>query len=69
MTQTEFVTDRQWDSYATRIEQSNLKQLGRSVTRSGIARRAQSFIVEIQPDRRGMIVKKGWRKAMRKEER
>lgn len=64
-TETEFVTNRQWDGLASRIERSNLKKTGKSLSRTGIARRAQSFIVDIQPDKNGMIVRRGWRDAMR----
>lgn len=63
----EFVTNRQWDSYATRIMNKNLKLNGHSLTRSGICRRANDFILDIRSDQGGMIVKIGWREAMRKE--
>lgn len=62
---TEFVTDAQWDSYAHRVMSANLKRDGHSLSPSGIARRANTFIVDIQSDRKGMIVKKGWREAMK----
>ncbi len=65
--ETEFVTNRQWDGYATRIMNKNLKTHGRSLAQSGICRRANDFILDIRPDQGGMIVKIGWRKAMGQE--
>ena len=64
---TEFVTNRQWDSCATRIMNKNMKERGHSLTQSGIARRANDHIVDIQSDNGGMIVKPGWREAMKGE--
>lgn len=66
MAETEFVTHRQWDSYAKRIERRNLRQFGRSLTFTGIACRANSYIVEIRSE--GMIVRPGWRAAMQTED-
>ena len=63
----EFVTRKQWDGYARRIEKKNMKEHGHSITFSGIARNANSYIVEIELDSGGMWVKKGWRKAMREQ--
>ena len=63
----EFVTNRQWDSYATRIMNKNLKLNGHSLTQSGICRRANDFILDIRSDQGGMLVKTGWREAMRKK--
>lgn len=64
---TEFITNRQWGSCAVRIMNKNLKAHGKSLTQSGIARRANDFILDIRSDQGGMIVKTGWRDAMRKE--
>ena len=63
---TEFITHRQWDNYAKRIEKRNLRQHGSSLTFTGIARRASGFIVEIRAE--GMVVYKGWREAMKSQE-
>ena len=68
MTDTEFVTDRQWDNYARRIEKRNLRLYGHSLTFTGIARRANAFIVDIRSDQKGMIVLVGWREAMKEED-
>ncbi len=65
-TETEFVTDRQWDGLARRLQNRNLKTHGKSLTATSIASKANSFIVELQPWRGGMIVKVGWREIMRK---
>lgn len=64
--ETEVVTHRQWDSYATRIERKNLREHGRSLCRTAIARRAYDHIIEIREDT--MIVRPGWREAMRTED-
>jgi TFIIF-interacting CTD phosphatase-like protein len=66
---TEYVTYKQFDSMAKRIEKKNLKQYGRSLSFSGIARRAYSYIVELQDDHKCMIVKEGWREAMKKDDK
>jgi hypothetical protein len=60
---TEFITHRQWDNYAKRVEKRNLRQHGSSLTFTAIAHRASAFIVEIRSE--GMIVRKGWREAMK----
>ncbi|MBE0427776.1 MAG: hypothetical protein IBX72_14170 [Nitrospirae bacterium] len=60
----EFVTFKRFDSYAKRIERKNFKRYGHSLSFSAIARRANDFIVEIQSDRKGMLIRKGWRQAM-----
>lgn len=59
----EYVTFREWDSYARRIERANLRRDGRSLSFTGIAARAQKHIIECQ--RGGMVVRPGWRQAMR----
>jgi hypothetical protein len=63
---TEFITHRQWDNYAKRIEKRNLRQHGSSLTFTGISRRASGFIVEIRAE--GMIVYKGWRETMKAQQ-
>ena len=67
MNDIEFVSNRTFDNYAKRIERKNMEQNGQSLTYSGIARRANPFIVDIQTDRKGMLVKVGWREAMKQE--
>ncbi len=62
---TEYVTDKQWCMCAKRIEKKNLKRHGKSLTFTGIARKANDFIIEIQED--CMIVRQGWREAMKTE--
>lgn len=64
---TEFVTYQQWDARAAYIFRSNIKKYGESLSRTGIAWRASGYIVEIRPDQRMMIVKTGWREAMKQE--
>lgn len=64
---TEFVTHQQWDGCARRIVKANLRSQGSSPSEITIARRAKSFIVDIYSDGSGMVVRKGWRQAMREE--
>ena len=56
---TEMITQKQWDSYARRIERRKLKLNGCSLSAASISRRANCFIVD---------VRKGWREAMRAAE-
>ena len=65
--QTEFVTDRQWDGYARRLMKANLKAKHVSLTQIGISGGASSYIVEIRSDQKGMIVRTGWREAMKEK--
>lgn len=68
----EQVTYQQWERCARRQEKKNLREKGRSLTFTAIARRANAFIIEIQPgksDREGiLVVRNGWREAMQTEE-
>jgi hypothetical protein len=64
-TETEFVTDRQWDGLAKRLQNRNLKAHGKSLSATSISNAANKYIIEIQSDRSGMVVKVGWRDAMR----
>ena len=64
--ETEFITHRQWDNYAKRIEKRNLRQHRSSLTFTGISRRASGFIREIRAE--GMVVYNGWREAMKTQE-
>lgn len=67
MKETEFVTHKQWQSYALRIEKANLRDHGTSLSFSYFAKKARNHIIEIQDDRKGMIVTKGWQKTMKEE--
>jgi hypothetical protein len=51
-TETEFVTDRQWDGQARRIFKKNIRDHGQSLSESAITRRANSYIIEIMPDKK-----------------
>lgn len=62
---TEFVTNRQWDAYTSRIFNANVKRTGRSLSPAGISRRAYAWIVEHRDG--GMLVKAGWREAMKRD--
>jgi hypothetical protein len=59
---TAWISIRQWNSYARRIERRNLRQYGVSLSSTAIARRAGASIVEIQTER--MLVRSGWRQVM-----
>ncbi len=63
----EFVTDRQWDGCALRIERKNRREHGQSLTCTAISSRAHDHIVEIRSDQGGMLVRKGWRAAMKQD--
>lgn len=65
---TEYVTYQQWDRQASAVMRANFKRCGSSLSSSGIEHRAHSFIIEIREDQKEMIVKKGWRDAMKDEE-
>lgn len=64
--QHEFVTDKQWDAYCSRVFNANIKRCGSSLSPTGISRRAHSHIIEHRDN--GLIVRKGWRVAMKIEE-
>lgn len=61
----EAITYRQWDNYAKWLEKQNLKTKGRSLSFSSIAMGANNFIIEIQSDLKMIIVRRGWREAMK----
>ena len=63
--QSEIVTGKQWDSYAQRVYREQMKRDGHSVTASTIARRAGHLIIEIYHGEDKMLVRPGWREAMR----
>ena len=64
---TEFVTYRQWEGYARRLERTNLRNRSESLTAVGISRGAEDCIVEIQSDRGGILARAGWKAAMREK--
>jgi hypothetical protein len=61
-TDTAWITIRQWQSYARRLERRHLRQEGVSWSATTIAQRARACIVEIQTER--IHVRAGWRCAM-----
>lgn len=60
----EFVTNHQWNSYAAKLERKHIREHRKSLTSGSIVQRAASYIVDLQPDKSGMVVKAGWRQAM-----
>lgn len=60
----EFVTIDQWLSYARYLERTNILTHGRSKSASTISSEAYNYIHQTQYDRNGLIVLKGWQKAM-----
>ena len=66
MNEIEFVTYKQFDSCAYRLEKHNLKRYNQSLTAGSIARHGNPYIIEIQPDRKGMLIRLGWREAMKR---
>ncbi len=63
--ETEIITIKQWDNYSWRIEKRNLDRKGESLSATGIANRANNFIVWVSDEK--MCVLKGWRVAMATE--
>ncbi len=62
--ETEFVTDRQWNGLVRKIFKKNVNNHGQSLSEAGISRRANSYIGEMQSDKKELIAKAGWRAAM-----
>jgi len=62
--ETEIIDNRLIENYGTRLERKNLRQFHRSLSRGSICRAADSFVVEILPDLM-LIIRRGWREAMR----
>jgi len=61
----EYISNKTFTSYARRIERERMRKNGESLTAGSIARAAQGFIVEVRDDGRNLIVRTGWRDAMR----
>lgn len=61
----EVIAEKQWVSFAKKIERKNLKEKGASLSFSAIARKANDFIIEVYVEDGSKLVKKGWRNAMR----
>lgn len=61
----EYISNKAWMSYAKRIERERMKAKGESLTFTAIARAAHGFIVESRSDDATLIVRRGWRAAMR----
>lgn len=61
----EVVTYQQWDIYARRLERKGLREHHKSLTASSISRAANHHIIEVQDDRKTLIVTGDWRKSMR----
>ena len=65
----EYIDSKRIASYAKRLEKQRRKEVGRSLTFTGIARAASPFIVEIQSDRDVIVIRTGWREAMQEAAR
>lgn len=63
MSNFEFISSITFENYAKRIEKKNLKENGESLTFTGIARKANNFIIEIIDN--DYKIKIGWREAMK----
>ena len=64
MEQTEYISYKQWDHYARRIEGMYLKRYGKSLSFSSIPNGAREYIIETYAENDTMIVKVGWKQAM-----
>lgn len=63
--ETEYISRQQFDSYSRRIERAYLKKNHHSLTASGIARYTIQYIVEIRDSGKTLLMKAGWREAMK----
>jgi hypothetical protein len=61
----EMVTYAQWDGLAARLERRNLRRYGKSLTRGSISAAVDGFVLEVREDEKVLVVRKGWRAAMR----
>jgi len=64
-TSNRFVSDRQWDSYARRCERNELKEHGTARAAVTISNVCGRYIIEERPDHKLVLVREGWREAMR----
>ena len=62
---TEIVSGRQWDQMVGRAFKSAVRRNGIAHSRATITNLCHSYIVEVRPDEKTMIVKKGWREALK----
>jgi len=62
-----YISGKQWQEYAQRIERDNLRSHSTSPSATAIRTRAQHFIVEKIKARNGLNVRDGWKNAMRGE--
>lgn len=59
------ITSKQFQSYAKRCERVAMKENGESLTVGGIASRANEHIIEVRDNGKTLIVRDGWKEAMR----
>lgn len=71
MSETEVLTNNDWESYARRVEQETMRRYGSSLPCSCISLHAGHMIVEIGPEDQGspLTVRHGWKAVMRKAAR
>jgi len=62
---TEIISDRQWDQMVGRAFKSAVRRDGIAHSRATITNLCHSYIVEVRPVEKTMIVKKGWREALK----
>jgi len=62
---TELITYRQWDQMIGRAFKAQVRAHGIAHSRATISNKCNSFVVEIRDDDKTMIVKKGWREALK----
>ncbi len=64
-TDTETITNAQWDSAVVRIEKQNLRKWGQSPSRATISAKASHLIHEISSNGT-MVVSKDWRDTLKR---
>ena len=62
---TEIISDRQWDHMVGRAFKSAVRRDGIAHSRATITNLCHNCIVEVRPDEKTMIVRKGWREALK----
>ena len=64
-TEIEIITYQQWDAAVSRAVNAQMKVNHRAMTHSSVCNRTHRYIVEIRDGERTMIVKAGWRQAIK----
>jgi len=61
----ETITYGQWDLAVVRAFKAEMRRAGRAISRGSITLVCRSYIVETRPDTETLLVKEGWRLAIK----